>query len=118
MVEKTATPEPTARAEVGRYCWWPTQASSYLTGCLEIMRIRDRFLESRGLPQDRAQRHRSACCASSTIAWRRVDRCRSGWPNERSWRWHLRRRRRYLGPLGCDAGPLTGAGELAAVGLS
>ncbi len=50
MVEKTATPEPTARAEVGRYCWWPTQASSYLTGCLEIMRIRDRFLESRGLP--------------------------------------------------------------------
>ena len=49
MVEKTATPEPTARAEVGRYCWWPTQASSYLTGCLEIMRIRDRFLESRGL---------------------------------------------------------------------
>ena len=50
MVEKTATPEPTARAEVGRYCWWPTQASSYLTGCLEILRIRDRFLESRGLP--------------------------------------------------------------------
>ena len=28
-------------AEVGRYCWWPTQASSYLTGCLEILRIRD-----------------------------------------------------------------------------
>jgi len=50
MVEKTATPEPTARAEVGRYCWWPTQASAYLTGCLEILRIRDRFLESRGLP--------------------------------------------------------------------
>lgn len=48
MVEKTATPEPTARAEVGRYCWWPTQASSYLTGCLEILRIRDRYLESRG----------------------------------------------------------------------
>lgn len=49
MVEKTATPEPTARAEVGRYCWWPTQASSYLTGCLEILRIRDQFMESRGL---------------------------------------------------------------------
>jgi uncharacterized protein (DUF885 family) len=32
--------EPTARAEVGRYCTWPTQASSYLTGCLEIERIR------------------------------------------------------------------------------
>jgi uncharacterized protein (DUF885 family) len=50
MVEKTATPEPTARAEVGRYCWWPTQASAYLTGCLEILRIRDRYLTSRGLP--------------------------------------------------------------------
>jgi uncharacterized protein (DUF885 family) len=50
MVEKTATPEPTARVEVGRYCWWPTQASSYLTGCLEILRIRDRYLESRGQP--------------------------------------------------------------------
>jgi uncharacterized protein (DUF885 family) len=49
MVEKTATPEPTARAEVGRYCWWPTQASSYLTGCLEILRIRDRFLATRGV---------------------------------------------------------------------
>jgi uncharacterized protein (DUF885 family) len=49
MVEKTATPEPTARAEVGRYCWWPTQASAYLTGCLEILRIRDRYLASHGV---------------------------------------------------------------------
>nr|MBA2569795.1 DUF885 domain-containing protein [Chloroflexota bacterium] len=48
MTTKTPLPEPTARAEVGRYCWWPTQASSYLTGCLEILRIRDRFLEQRG----------------------------------------------------------------------
>ncbi|HEY7599101.1 MAG TPA: DUF885 domain-containing protein [Candidatus Limnocylindrales bacterium] len=49
MMRNAAMPEPTARAEVGRYCWWPTQASSYLTGCLEILRIRQRFLESRGL---------------------------------------------------------------------
>jgi uncharacterized protein (DUF885 family) len=49
MTTKTPLPEPTARAEVGRYCWWPTQASAYLTGCLEILRIRDRFLEQRGL---------------------------------------------------------------------
>ncbi|HEX8940034.1 MAG TPA: DUF885 domain-containing protein [Candidatus Limnocylindrales bacterium] len=49
MVEKTAMPEPTARAEVGRYCAWPTQASSYLTGCLEILRIRERYLAARGL---------------------------------------------------------------------
>lgn len=48
MTTKTPLPEPTAHAEVGRYCWWPTQASSYLTGCLEILRIRERFLEARG----------------------------------------------------------------------
>jgi len=41
--------EPTARAEVGRYCAWPTQASSYLTGCLEILRIRDEWVRARGL---------------------------------------------------------------------
>jgi len=42
-------PEAPARAEVGRYCTWPTQASSYLTGALEIERMRDRwFAEQRG----------------------------------------------------------------------
>ena len=49
MTEKTPLPEPVARAEVGRYCWWPTQASAYLTGCLEILRIREAFLARRGL---------------------------------------------------------------------
>ncbi len=34
----------TARAEVLRYCAWPTQAASYLTGALEIARMRDRWL--------------------------------------------------------------------------
>ena len=29
MTTMTPLPEPTARAEVGRYCWWPTQASAY-----------------------------------------------------------------------------------------
>ena len=48
MVERAALPEPVARAEVGRYCWWPTQASSYLTGCLEILAMRDRYLDARG----------------------------------------------------------------------
>ena len=48
MVQKAAMPEPTARAEVGRYCAWPTQASSYLTGCLAILRIRDRWLAAHG----------------------------------------------------------------------
>ena len=49
MKDRVAMAEPTARAEVGRYCSWPTQASAYLTGCLEILRIRGRFLEARGL---------------------------------------------------------------------
>ncbi|MGH9121104.1 MAG: DUF885 domain-containing protein, partial [Acidimicrobiales bacterium] len=36
--------EAVARAEVGRYCAWPTQASSYLTGALEIEAARARWL--------------------------------------------------------------------------
>jgi uncharacterized protein (DUF885 family) len=44
MSTKASLSEPTARAEVGRYCSWPTQAASYLTGALEIDRIRDRYL--------------------------------------------------------------------------
>jgi len=48
MLANSSMTEPTAIAEVTRYCSWPTQASSYLTGCLEILRIRDRFLEARG----------------------------------------------------------------------
>ena len=49
MSTKASLSEPTARAEVGRYCSWPTQAASYLTGALEIERIRARyFAENRG----------------------------------------------------------------------
>jgi uncharacterized protein (DUF885 family) len=49
MSTKATLSEPTARAEVGRYCAWPTQAASYLTGALEIERMRDRYLaENRG----------------------------------------------------------------------
>lgn len=44
MRTRANLPEPTARAEVMRYCAWPTQASAYLTGQLEILRIRSRFL--------------------------------------------------------------------------
>ena len=47
MLENSSLTEPTAIAEVTRYCSWPTQASAYLTGCLEIVRIRDRFLAAR-----------------------------------------------------------------------
>jgi uncharacterized protein (DUF885 family) len=48
MTTKTGLTEPTARAEVTRYCAWPTQASSYLTGSLEIARIREAFFARRG----------------------------------------------------------------------
>lgn len=44
MVAKAALPLPVARAEVDRYCAWPTQAASYLTGSIEIERIRDRWM--------------------------------------------------------------------------
>ena len=47
MIDHTALTEPTAKAEVTRYCAWPTQASSYLTGCLEIVRIREAFFAAR-----------------------------------------------------------------------
>ena len=48
MVEKGNLTEPNARAEVGRYCSWPTQASSYLTGMLEIVDLRTRWLANNG----------------------------------------------------------------------
>ncbi|HAF09736.1 MAG TPA: DUF885 domain-containing protein [Chloroflexi bacterium] len=48
MVEKGNLTEPNARAEVGRYCSWPTQASAYLTGMLEIVDVRTRWLAKKG----------------------------------------------------------------------
>jgi uncharacterized protein (DUF885 family) len=56
MTERTSLTEPTARAEVARYCSWPTQAASYLTGCLEIRRIRERYLAVHGGGVDRLRR--------------------------------------------------------------
>lgn len=41
MMKNANLSEPTAKAEVGRYCSWPTQAPSYLTGSIEIERMRD-----------------------------------------------------------------------------
>jgi uncharacterized protein (DUF885 family) len=48
MVRKGNLTPPNATAEVGRYCSWPTQASSYLTGMLEIVDIRTRWLAKHG----------------------------------------------------------------------
>jgi uncharacterized protein (DUF885 family) len=39
MAERCGFPVPTARREVLRYCSYPTQASAYLTGALEIERM-------------------------------------------------------------------------------
>lgn len=44
MQQRAGLTAPVARAEVYRYCAWPTQAASYLTGCLEIERMRERWL--------------------------------------------------------------------------
>ncbi|MGH3963960.1 MAG: DUF885 domain-containing protein [Pseudonocardiaceae bacterium] len=40
MTTRASLSPDTAKAEVDRYCAWPTQAPSYLTGCLEIERMR------------------------------------------------------------------------------
>ena len=48
MMEKASLPEPTAVAEVRRYCSWPTQAAAYLTGCLEILGMRERHFAACG----------------------------------------------------------------------
>ncbi len=47
--DKVAMTTAVAVAEVERYCSWPTQAASYLTGSLQIEALRDRWLdEGRG----------------------------------------------------------------------
>jgi uncharacterized protein (DUF885 family) len=48
MRTRANLPEPTARAEVARYAAWPTQAASYLTGCLQILDVRRRYLARLG----------------------------------------------------------------------
>lgn len=47
MRDKAGLTDPVARAEVTRYCAWPTQASAYLTGSFEIERLRKRWLAER-----------------------------------------------------------------------
>jgi uncharacterized protein (DUF885 family) len=70
ILEHSSMTEPTAVAEVTRYCAWPTQASSYLTGCLEILRIRDRFLAANGASQtdvDALRAFHDAITSSGTL---------------------------------------------------
>lgn len=44
MLAHTSLSPTVARAEVGRYCAWPTQAASYLVGAIELDRMADRWL--------------------------------------------------------------------------
>ncbi|GAA3119756.1 DUF885 domain-containing protein [Streptosporangium carneum] len=44
MTTRSSLTPGTSKGEVNRYCAWPTQAPSYLTGALEIDRIRDDYL--------------------------------------------------------------------------
>ena len=48
LIRAAAIPPEVARAEVVRYCAAPTQASSYLTGALEIRRLRDQWVADGG----------------------------------------------------------------------
>ncbi|WP_049556202.1 DUF885 domain-containing protein [Nonomuraea sp. SBT364] len=48
MSTKASLSPGTAQGEVNRYCAWPTQAPSYLTGAIEIDRIRESY---RGSPK-------------------------------------------------------------------
>ncbi len=52
MSTKASLSRETAEAEVLRYCAWPTQAASYLTGALEISRLRERWLAGGGSLRD------------------------------------------------------------------
>lgn len=45
MATKASLTPETAKGEVNRYCAWPTQAPSYLTGCLEIEAIRAEYVK-------------------------------------------------------------------------
>jgi uncharacterized protein (DUF885 family) len=55
--ERAGLTEAVANAEVSRYCAWPTQAPSYLTGSLEIERIRDRWRSGPGAGRDLREFH-------------------------------------------------------------
>nr|WP_055510434.1 DUF885 domain-containing protein [Nonomuraea pusilla] len=43
MATRASLSPGTAQGEVNRYCAWPTQAPSYLTGAIEIERIKESF---------------------------------------------------------------------------
>jgi len=75
MSTKASLSPETARAEVLRYCAWPTQAASYLTGALEIQRMRDDWLhQACGSLKDFHDR----VAATGRLPISLVDRCLSG----------------------------------------
>jgi uncharacterized protein (DUF885 family) len=74
MSTKASLSRETAHAEVLRYCAWPTQAPSYLTGALEIQSMRDEWLrQARGSLKDFHDR----IAATGRLPISLVERCLS-----------------------------------------
>ncbi len=72
---KASLSAETAHAEVLRYCAWPTQAASYLTGALEIQRMRDEWLHAaRGSLKDFHDR----VASTGRLPISLVERCLAG----------------------------------------
>lgn len=77
MVNHTGLSEATARAEVTRYCAWPTQAASYLTGAIELERMRDRYVAT---GHGDARRFNDAIAATGSPPLGLAERCVMGDP--------------------------------------
>ena len=70
MAERCGFPVPTAYREVLRYCSYPTQASSYLTGALEIERMAAAWTGRAGRVRSPPSTMPSSPRASSRSGWR------------------------------------------------
>jgi uncharacterized protein (DUF885 family) len=72
MVTHTGLSEATARAEVSRYCAWPTQAASYLTGAVELERMRARYVQA---GHGDARRFNDTVAATGSLPLGLAERC-------------------------------------------
>jgi uncharacterized protein (DUF885 family) len=77
MSTKASLSRETAQAEVLRYCAWPTQAASYLTGALEIARMAEDWLHTaRGSLKD----FHDAAAGTGRLPIALVERCLAAIP--------------------------------------
>ena len=75
MVNHTGLSPATARAEVSRYCAWPTQAASYLTGAIELDRMRSLWV---GAGRGDARRFNDVVAATGSLPLGLAERCLEG----------------------------------------